>query len=83
MKPESLAGVGCCLRKGLLFCAVLFSLAGCAGAGPRPWEHDLLAKREMQMDTHPNVTAANEHIYFSKEGSAGGRTFDGAGCGCN
>jgi Domain of unknown function (DUF4266) len=57
--------------------------AGCAQVGPHPWEHDLLAKREMQLNPQPNVLAADEHVYFSKEGSAGGRTFDGGGCGCN
>ena len=59
------------------------SLGGCASVGPRPWEHDLLAKREMQLNPSPNLVAFDEHIYFSKEGSSGGRTFDGGGCGCN
>jgi len=59
------------------------SLGGCASVGPRPWEHDLLAKRDMQLNANPNLTAFDEHIYFSKEGSSGGRTFDGGGCGCN
>lgn len=54
-------------------------LGGCA----HPWDRDLIAKRPMQLNTHPNITAAQEHIYFSKEGSSGGRTFDGGGCGCN
>ncbi len=54
-------------------------LGGCA----HPWDRDLLAKRAMQLNTHPAITAAQEHIYFSKEGSSGGRTFDGGGCGCN
>jgi len=58
-------------------------LAGCAELGPEPWNRDLLAEREMQMDAHATALAADEHIYFSKEGSAGGRTFDGGGCGCN
>ena len=56
-------------------------LAGCAQV--QPWEHDVLARRSMQLNTHPHITAADEHIYFSKEGSSGGRTFDGGGCGCN
>ena len=72
------------LRRGalhaLLFaCGASLMLSGCAAA----WDRDLLAKREMQLNTHPNITAAEEHIYFSKEGSSGGRTFDGGGCGCN
>jgi hypothetical protein len=60
-------------------CAAALMLSGCAAA----WDRDLLAKREMQLNTHPTITAAEEHIYFSKEGSSGGRTFDGGGCGCN
>ena len=59
------------------------ALGGCASVGPQPWQHDLLAKREMQLNPDPNILAFDEHIYFSKEGSAGGRTFDGGGCGCN
>lgn len=58
-------------------------LGGCGSLGPAPWDHDLMAKRAMQLNTHPNITAALEHIYFSKEGSSGGRSFDGGGCGCN
>jgi hypothetical protein len=54
-------------------------LSGCAA----PWDRDLLAKQGMQLNTHPNIMAAHEHIYFSKEGSSGGRTFVGGGCGCN
>jgi len=54
-------------------------LSGCAAA----WDRDLLAEDGMQLNTHPHITAAQEHIYFSKEGSSGGRTFDGGGCGCN
>jgi len=63
--------------------AAFSALGGCASVGPRPWEHDLLAKREMQLNVNPNLVAFDEHIYFSKEGSSGGRTFDGGGCGCN
>ena len=62
--------------------AVLF-LSGCAALGPRPWEKDLMARREMQPDTHPLLTAAEDHIYFSREASSGGRGFAGGGCGCN
>lgn len=42
-----------------------------------------MARKSMQLDAEPNITAFHEHIYFSKEGSSGGRTFDGGGCGCN
>ena len=56
-------------------------LAGCAGAAA--WDRDIMAKRAMSLNTHPIVTAFHDHIYFSKEGSSGGRTSDGGGCGCN
>jgi hypothetical protein len=63
--------------------SVILALAGCSAIGAKPWDRDLLAKRAMQLNTHPNVTAFQEHVEFSKEASAGGRSFDGGGCGCN
>jgi hypothetical protein len=69
--------------RAALFAGAALLLSGCAGLGPEPWEHDLMARRSMQLNTHPIITSAEEHVYFSKEGSAGGRTFDGGGCGCN
>jgi hypothetical protein len=71
---------------GATLAALLVSVAllgGCSSIGVQPWEHDILARRAMQLNTHPIVAAADDHIYFSKEGSSGGRTFDGGGCGCN
>ena len=56
---------------------------GCASIGPKPWERDLMAKPEMQLNPYPLKTAADDHIYFSKEASSGGRSFAGGGCGCN
>ena len=69
------------LRAFMLCGASALALAGCASV--KPWDRDLLAKEAMQLNPHPHILAANEHIYFSKEGSSGGRTFDGGGCGCN
>jgi len=69
-------------RIGILLLAA-GSLSACAHIGVQPWQRDLLAKGEMQLNTHPHVTAFHEHIYFSKEAASGGRTFDGGGCGCN
>ncbi len=60
----------------------LAALCGCSSIGAKPWERDLMAKREMQIDPYPLQTAAMEHIYFSKEASSGGRGFAGGGCGC-
>lgn len=66
-----------------LMCALALALAGCSNLGVKPWERGTLAKPEMQLDSHPMQTAYDEHIYFSKEASSGGRSFAGGGCGCN
>ncbi len=64
--------------------AVLALLLGACGAiGVKPWDRDILARKSMQPDGSPSISAFHEHIYFSKEGSSGGRTFDAGGCGCN
>ena len=58
-------------------------ISGCANLGVQPWERDLLAKPEMQLIADPVEAALDDHIYFSKEASSGGRGFGGGGCGCN
>lgn len=60
---------------------VLFS--GCANLGVEPWERNILAKPEMQLIADPIEAGLDDHIYFSKEASSGGRGFAGGGCGCN
>lgn len=59
------------------------TLGGCSRVGVKVWEHDVLAKPEMQLDAGANDRALDDHIYFSKEASSGGRGFAGGGCGCN
>lgn len=51
--------------------------------GVEPWERDILAKAEMQLTTDAVEAQIDDHIYFSKEASSGGRSFGGGGCGCN
>lgn len=55
--------------------------SGCAGV--QPWDRDVLARPDMQLVSDPLESAADDHIYFSKEASSGGRGFGGGGCGCN
>lgn len=68
-----------------VFMLALLSLSGCGAAATRVqvWERDILAKPEMQMDSPALDRALDDHIYFSKEASSGGRSFGGGGCGCN
>jgi hypothetical protein len=62
---------------------VIGAISGCSSMGVEPWERDVLAKDEMQLTSDPVEAALDDHIYFSKEASSGGRGFGGGGCGCN
>ena len=66
-----------------LAAAALLLFAGCSSMGIEPWERDILTKDEMQLTTDEIEAATDDHIYFSKEASSGGRGFGGGGCGCN
>jgi Domain of unknown function (DUF4266) len=69
-------------RIPLLIMASLL-LGGCSSLGVKPWEREVLAREDMQLDSHALDAAIDDHIYFSKEGTSGGRGFGGGGCGCN
>lgn len=73
------------MRRSIAVIAVLAAggIGGCASFGAKPWEHDLMAEQAMQLDPYPLESAIDNHIYFSKEASSGGRSFAGGGCGCN
>jgi uncharacterized lipoprotein len=70
-------------RKYIALTLALITLSACSSLGVQPWERDLLAKKEMALTTSPIDAALDDHIYFSKEASSGGRSFAGGGCGCN
>lgn len=61
------------------------ALTGCAfdGLGVEPWERGTLARDDMALDASPLSSSIDDHIYFSKEATSGGRGFAGGGCGCN
>jgi len=69
--------------KLVLFVPLIIAATGCASLGVEPWERDLLAKDEMSLNASPIDAALDDHIYFSKEASSGGKGFGGGGCGCN
>lgn len=62
---------------------VVSSISACSNLGVKPWERDILAKQEMNLISSPVEAGLDDHIYFSKEASSGGRSFGGGGCGCN
>lgn len=61
--------------------AVLAGLCGCTPV--KPWQRGTLARSDMQLVSDPLQAGLEDHIYFSKEASSGGRGFGGGGCGCN
>ena len=67
---------------GVLVTASLL-ISGCASLGVKPWQRELLSRQDMQLDGSALDDAIDDHMYFSKEASSGGRSFGGGGCGCN
>jgi hypothetical protein len=65
----------------LLIASMLLVSAGCANV--KPWERDLLARREMGWEPDPATAKRENHIYASKESTLPGGTGGGGGCGCN
>jgi hypothetical protein len=53
------------------------------GSGVKPWQRGVLARESMRLDADLLTLAFDDHVYFSKEASSGGRSFGGGGCGCN
>ncbi len=71
-----------CLMLLLTFGAAVLA-SGCSTLGVKPWQRDVLAREDMQLSADPLDRAIDDHLYFSKEASSGGRGFAGGGCGCN
>ncbi len=71
------------LGAALLLALAGLAAGGCAATAVKPWDRDLLAQPRMRFAPQPMVSAIDDHIYFSKEGSTGGADVGGGGCGCN
>ena len=72
------------MKRAMLLLAAVALVSGCESMPKvQPWEKGNLAKPEMAFDADPLETRYSEHIYFSKEGAAGGASVGGGGCGCN
>ncbi len=70
------------LTISLITGALLIS-SGCSSLGVKPWERDILARSDMALESAALDSGFDDHIYFSKEASSGGKGFGGGGCGCN
>ena len=77
------------MKRSKVLCPALFLsaacglLGGCAGAGAQFCRQDPLDHPEIRFDDAAHREILDDHVYFSKEGSTGGRGSGGGGCGCN
>lgn len=78
MKRFSTGGLG---MLGIVLLIIGFASAGCVRV--KPWERDLLARRDMAWEPDTLEAKREAHIYFSKEASMPGGSSGGGGCGCN
>ena len=70
--------------KAILLIVLVASLSGCASFGNvQPWEKGTLARSEMTFGDSHLFNRFDDHIYTSREASAGGAGVGGGGCGCN
>ena len=60
---------------------MMATLSGCGTV--QPWERDTLSDYSMRPDRDPQYDSLRDHVYFTREGAAGGRGVGGGGCGCN
>lgn len=67
----------------LLAGMTLAGLVGCSVPKVQAWDKQDLAKPEMALDADRLDGRYSDHIYFSREGTGGGWSIGGGGCGCN
>lgn len=74
-------------RRPSIFLILTISLLGLLFSGcqtnVQPWEKGLLADYTMRADRDLLHDAMGEHMYYSREASAGGKGVGASGCGCN
>ena len=63
------------------FVLFLLVLGGCVTV--RPEQRAVMADPTMQFDSDPGDGAARDHVLENREGSSGGTSVKGGGCGCN
>jgi hypothetical protein len=78
MTKPTRAGI---LAKIAALCTVIVGASACVTV--RPEQRAVLADPTMQFDNDPGDGAAREHVLENREGSSGGKSVKGGGCGCN
>jgi hypothetical protein len=70
-----------CLTALAITALGLSTLAGCVTV--RPEQRAVLADPVMQFQGDPREAAQRQHVIENREGSFGGSSVQGGGCGCN
>ena len=65
----------------VLLSTVVFATAGCVTV--RPEQRAILADPKMRFQGDPRSAAEMDHVIENREGSFGGGSVQGGGCGCN
>ncbi|SHG92229.1 DUF4266 domain-containing protein [Ferrimonas marina] len=69
--------------RAITLSGLLVVTTGCSSLGVEPWERARLSDPRMALEADALDKGFDDHIYFSKEASTGGRGSAGGGCGCN
>lgn len=64
-----------------LWCVLSLLFTGCVTV--RPEQRAILADPTMQYEASPLEEGARQHVYENREGTYGGGSVEGGGCGCN
>ncbi|MEZ4223708.1 MAG: DUF4266 domain-containing protein [Polyangiaceae bacterium] len=71
-------------RKAALLLVLVVGVVGATGcATVRPEQRSILADPTMQLKSDSRDEAALQHVLENREGSYGGGSVEGGGCGCN
>ncbi|MEM7608026.1 MAG: DUF4266 domain-containing protein [Myxococcota bacterium] len=65
----------------MLLTGALLSMVGCVTV--RPEDKEFLANPAMTFGSSGESGAQEEHVLGNREGSSGGSSISGGGCGCN
>ncbi len=72
------------MKRSIQLACLLATLLGAFGcATVRPEQRSILADPVMQFDAQQSDQRARQHALENREGSYGGGTVEGGGCGCN